>query len=134
MAQWAGLGERIRERLLALGYEKHGRADILRFCLEHRLVAANVYRWVNANVMPERDNVLHLAELLKVSPAWLLFGDEAEVAQKTGDRPKRRVPISGGSDHPAPLPGGDHDNALSLIGRWLRDLARPMLPRPWSYA
>ena len=80
MAKWPGVGERIRQRLIAVGYEKNGRPDILRFCMEKKFFPTYAYKWANASVLPERENLLRLAECLGVSPSWLLFGEPPQVA------------------------------------------------------
>lgn len=97
MAQYEGIGERIRQCLVRIGYEKNGRADILRFSMEHRFLTSNVYRWINADVLPERENLFKLAEIFQVKPSWLVFGDED--SHHGGSRAKRGkpTPVSGGS-------------------------------------
>ena len=97
MAQWPDVGERIKQRLLAVGYVKNGRPDVMRFCIEQRFFPQYAYKWINAGVLPERDNLLRLAACLDVSPAWLLFGDEVT------PKPRQPSPARGGLTQQTPL-------------------------------
>jgi hypothetical protein len=45
--------------------------------------------------MPDRDNLLLLGKALKVSPSWLLFGDEA--ASGSGFRVEKALPVEAAS-------------------------------------
>ena len=88
MAQWPGLGERIRQRLVEIGYKQdNGKPDIIAFSLKHTYLPMYVYKWANAGVMPSRENVERLAADLKVPAPWLLFGDEVSKAPRN---PRRR--------------------------------------------
>lgn len=81
MAQWPGLGDRIRQRLVELGYKQaNGKPDVLGFSLKHSYLPMYLYKWANAGVMPSRENVERLAKDLNVSAPWLLFGDEVSRA------------------------------------------------------
>ena len=81
MAQWPGLGERIRQRLVELGYKQaNGKPDVLGFSLKHSYIPMYVYKWANAGVMPSQENVERLARDLNVSAPWLLFGGEVDKA------------------------------------------------------
>lgn len=81
MAQWPGLGDRIKARLVELGYKQaNGKPDILGFSLKHSYIAMYLYKWANAGVMPSQENIERLAKDLAVSAPWLLFGDEVEKA------------------------------------------------------
>jgi transcriptional regulator with XRE-family HTH domain len=79
MAQWPGLGKRLRERLVELGYRQaNGKPDILGFSIKHSYLAMYLYKWANAGVMPSHENVERLAKDLDVTAPWLLFGDAVE--------------------------------------------------------
>lgn len=133
MSKWPGMGDRIRERMFRLGYQKDGRADITRFCLENRFLPSNVYRWVNSSVLPDRENLIRLAEYLQVSPAWILFGDEGGPPPPPGEKKRRRQPhpISGGSgEAPTPCVVQVVETFVAyrtLALRWARALLPPML-------
>ena len=135
MSQWPGIGERIKATLVKKGYFKNGRPDISGFALDHRWVPATIYRWCNSDVLPERENLLKLAEQLGVSAQWLLFGGEPPPSPAKKRRP---VPISGGSGAAAPLPVGAQVTEMSLIRRngwaqslrnWMATLGTPLAPR-----
>lgn len=114
MAKWPGIGKRIRERFHALGYVKDdGRADVIRFALDHRYVHTYVYKWLD-DTTPSRDNLYRLARDLGVSPAWLLFGDAPVHPPK---HPRRPVAISGAS---APAPSKVDDSESNAPYRKLR--------------
>jgi transcriptional regulator with XRE-family HTH domain len=81
MSQWPGLGDRIKQRLVELGYQQtNGKPDILGFSLKHSYIAMYLYKWANAGVMPSRENIERLARDLNVSAPWLLFGGEVDKA------------------------------------------------------
>ncbi len=129
--QWRGFGQRVRQRMRALGYVRaDGSEDISRFTLENRYVVTLFYKYLT-NTTPSRENLLRLAKDLEVSPGWLLFGDDRPRRTQTRKRPRRPVPIAGGSGQAQPLPDGSEPNHLSLIGHrlmaWFGWLARPML-------
>jgi hypothetical protein len=69
-----GVGERIKERLIALGYERNGHPDIMRFCDERRYRSTYFYRWANYGMTPEKETLDRLAADLGVKPWWLLYG------------------------------------------------------------
>lgn len=74
MARWPGLGERIKERLLGLGFVVGDKPDIMRFCDERRYRHGYFFKWANYGVTPEPENLERLAVDLGVTPEWLLFG------------------------------------------------------------
>lgn len=75
MSRWPGLGERIRQRLLDLGYvQGDGKPDIMRFCDERRYRSTYFYKWANYNVTPDASNLERLASDLGVTPELLVFG------------------------------------------------------------
>src|SRR5262245_2011775 len=79
MGKWPGLGDRIRERIVALGFTtKDGSADVQRFALAKGYLPNYLYRW-GTDTTPDRDNLLRLAKDLECSPAWLLFGVEVKL-------------------------------------------------------
>ena len=96
-----GVGERIRERLVALGYERNGHPDIMRFCDERRYRSTYFYRWANYNMIPEKESLDRLAADLGVKPWWLLYGDviyeRNAPAKVAGRRSRPPVPIKGGA-------------------------------------
>ena len=121
MKRKPGVGNRIRERLQAIGYEKNGRPDVLRFCDERRYNHVYVYQWMK-DAIPQWENLDRLANDLGVSPEWLLFGDviyERNVpAKAAGRRSRKPVPIKGGSgallpESPSPsVPGSGEAPAV----------------------
>lgn len=74
--RFPGVGDRLRQRLKALGYWKNDRPDVLRFCEEHGYVVQYVYAWLKDR-LPGFNNLTRLAKDLRVPVAWLLLGDEA---------------------------------------------------------
>lgn len=110
--RFPGTGERIKERLLALGYvTPEGKPDIARFIKTHHYDARSFYPWTKGRT-PAGENLERLVLDLRCSPAWLLFGQE--VAH----------PIAGGStDDGTPLLV-NYAEYLSLVGLWLRGILR----------
>ena len=75
MKKWPNIGERIKERLLALGFQRpNGQPDVMRFSAERRFLHVYIYRWLSGS-LPDYHNMIRLAEDLKCSPCWLMFGD-----------------------------------------------------------
>lgn len=67
---WPGLGERIQQRIAALGFKNPAQfADAKGYRITY------IYKWA-AGTTPDRANLERLAKDLEVHPAWLLFGDE----------------------------------------------------------
>jgi len=87
--EWPGFGNRVRERLRALGYVRpDGTEDISSFTLKKGYIVTLFYKYL-AHTTPSRENLLRLAHDLEVSPSWLLFGDPPQV----GTPPlKRKAP------------------------------------------
>ena len=130
MAKWPGLPERLRLAFERAGYWKNGRPDVLGFSLGHRFLAGYTYKWIGGTAVPDRENLLRLADALKVSPAWLLFGDEKP-------KTKRRAvhPVAGGSGDLNHDPEGDSGNGLPLIRHWLHCwLGLAPTSRRWALA
>jgi hypothetical protein len=60
-----------------MGYRRpNGEPDLRRFCLEHRYDKTLFYYWIKDQRTPTKE-LDRLAEDLKTSPAWLLFGVRA---------------------------------------------------------
>lgn len=90
MKKKAGLGDRIRERLQALGYWKDGRPDVLRFCEERRYNHVYIYRYLKDST-PEWDNLDRLAHDLGATPEWILYGDVIFERNAPAKLPSRRA-------------------------------------------
>jgi hypothetical protein len=119
-AHFGGVGRRIRERLVALGYvNEDGEADIARFIREKRYDGRYFYAWANKDRTPTGENLDRLADDLDVPRAWLLLGEGP-----TPKPPRRPVPIGGGSSNATPSPLPTSDDVLCLIGTWLVTCAR----------
>jgi PAS domain S-box-containing protein len=73
MGRFPGIGERIAERLRALGYWKDDRPDVGRFCEERGYRPQYVYAWLKDRV-PRYENLGRLSGDLSVSSMWLMFG------------------------------------------------------------
>lgn len=127
--------------MLALGYvNKKGDPDVIRFSLEHGIIHTYVYRWIDST-LPDRDNLIRLGEILKVSPAWLLFGDEVSQAPTRPRKRARRLACLagalllslGGGTATASTPAVDETltaSALSAIRKWrYRYFPRQGFPR-----
>ena len=114
MAKWPGLPERLRIAFERAGYWKNGRPDVLGFSLGHRFLAGYTYKWIGGTAVPDRENLLRLADALGVSPAWLLFGDD-EPRPKGGKKKRALHPIAGGS-------GADWRHYVNQLRYWLRSL------------
>lgn len=129
MAKAKDFGERVRERLKALGYVKNGRLDVNGFSVEKGYIPSYVYRWSKGEV-PRGQALIRLARDLKASPEDLLGPPPP---------PPKRLPhpIAGGSSEggTSPLPNLLKD--IPLIGRWLQRIlawwASP-LQQQWAVA
>jgi hypothetical protein len=91
-----GVGERIKERLLALGYERNGHPDIMRFCDERRYRSTYFYRWANYGMTPEKETLDRLAADLGVKPWWLLYGPIVDQPDSAITKPGRTKPKNTG--------------------------------------
>jgi transcriptional regulator with XRE-family HTH domain len=78
MAKWPKIGDRLRERLQAVGYWRDGRPEVGRFCVERGYLTTYLYRWLSG-ATPDHENIYRLARDLGVSPSWLLFGEDGDV-------------------------------------------------------
>lgn len=120
MPTFLGVGARIRERLIDIGYTKpDGTLRVQDFALEHRFPATFLWDWLSDRRTPIKD--LHrLAEALQANPGWLLLGESEVVAPaaraKNGTaasarRPAQPLAARRGNGRrrqrpfPAPLPG-----------------------------
>ncbi len=88
--RWPGVGERIRESIKENGFvNRQGDADVSRFAMTNGWVPTYVYRWINNLVTPDRANLLKLGNVLKIAPAWILFGDDVEKEPKARRRGRK---------------------------------------------
>ena len=91
MAAYTGVGTRIRERMVKLGYVRaDGEPDVQRFSWDFRYDRTLIYAWLAGKATPFKD-LIRLAQDLQISVEWLLTGQE-------------RVPVGSGLLHTAPLP------------------------------
>ena len=90
MPRYLGVGPRIAQQLLLLGYKRaDGKPDVREFCLERKYDKSIFYEWLGDRSTPTKE-MERLATDLGVSRSWLLLGE--------GSHPRRRpVPIAGGS-------------------------------------
>ncbi len=92
MAGWEGFGRRLKLAMIEKGFvNRRGDADVTRFALSNGWLPNYIYRYLSDQSVPERPNLEKLGEVLDVSPAWLLFGDEVSKAPL---RPRKRGPKS----------------------------------------
>jgi len=131
MQKWPGIGERIRERLRAIGYWKADKPDVLRFCIERGYIPTYVYKWLT-DTTPSRENLYKLGRDLGVTAAWLLLGDEAAPRESPRGRKQRRpVPIAGGSAQAQPRPAGSEpDQATAYRKLAAARVSAQAEPRP----
>ena len=73
MSRFPGVGQRVGQRLRALGYWRNGRPDVARFCSEKDYRPQYVYAWLGDRI-PAYDNLTRLAHDLDVAPEWVMFG------------------------------------------------------------
>ena len=88
MKKWPNIGDRMRQRLLHLGFVRDGKADVMRFALERGYHHVYLYRWIGG-ATPDYDNIIRLARDLETSPSWLMFGEagtSVPVAPPTAER------------------------------------------------
>lgn len=85
-----GVGARIKQRLLALGYVQNGTTDepdVMQFWRDKRpaFPTSYLYDWIRDVKVPGAENQEWLAAALEVDAAWLLFGPaSAAVKRKRG--------------------------------------------------
>jgi len=76
MAAYTGVGTRIRERMLKLGYERaDGEPDVQRFSWDFRYDRTLIYAWLADKATPFKD-LIRLARDLQISVEWLLTGED----------------------------------------------------------
>jgi hypothetical protein len=87
--KWPLVGQRIRECLRDLGYwnNDRDRPDVIRFCLDRRYLPQQVYKWIEDETFPDRENLERLGHEFGVNPAWLAWGDT--YAPKTLPQPMK---------------------------------------------
>ena len=126
MAKAKDFGERVRDRLRALGYVKNGRLDVNGFSVEKGYIPSYVYRWAKGEV-PRGPALLRFARDLKASPEELLGPPPP---------PPRRMPhpIAGASDGPlTPLLAkcaeirGIMSTMRRALRMWFQAWAQPLL-------
>jgi hypothetical protein len=117
--RFPGTGERIRARLVALGYQRpNGSLDLPRFLAEHDYDPRYLYGWAKGTFTPLGNYLERLAKDLETTRSWLLLGEGPVSPSRriTSDKARRRpIRIQGGSDAP-----GSH---IMSSSRWLLDLA-----------
>jgi transcriptional regulator with XRE-family HTH domain len=65
--------DRIKERRIALGFESHGA-----LAAEVGVSWQTVQQWENGTSAPTRKRMTKVAEALKTTPNWLMYGDQPE--------------------------------------------------------
>ena len=73
MGGFPGVGQRVKERLKALGYWKDGRPQVGRFCDDRGYRPQYLYAWFRDRI-PSYENLVRLARDLGAPPEWILFG------------------------------------------------------------
>jgi len=122
MPLFRGVGERIAERLRALGYWRlDGKPNVRKFCEDKRYDKTTVYYWLADRSTPTKE-LERLARDLKTTPAFLIFGHEEAETTPSGRRrkPRRPVPIAGGSGQAEPRPVVAEPDQVRLIGSYAR--------------
>ena len=72
-----GVGPRLRERLLLLGYKRpDGEPDVRRFSFTHGFDKTLVYEWLGDRRTPTKE-LDRLCQILEVSRGWLLYGEDS---------------------------------------------------------
>jgi PAS domain S-box-containing protein len=138
MTQNLGVSERIRERMRALGYWKHERPDVRRFCEELGYTSQYMYGWLRGR-RPTLDYAKRLAADLGVSVEWLALGHEdagwdgAPVAKPRGHAPPAghlvgesagRSPRSADGERSRPERGKVIEHPLARVGVLMERLSR----------
>jgi hypothetical protein len=111
MKKWPNIGDRITERLLALGFRRvNGKPDVMGFSFRNGWNHVYLFRWIGGST-PDYDNIIKLSAQLEVSPSWLMFGEQGtQVPSLAGESkpPARKagrsvgVPIGSAAVSPAP--------------------------------
>ena len=91
MPRFPGVGPRIRQRLIEMGYvRRDGQPDVRRFAMDHRYDKTLFYEWLADRRTPTKE-LTRLAKDLGIPVPRLLFGDDEPKATKkpSGTRPKK---------------------------------------------
>ncbi len=134
MPLFTGVGARIRDRLIALGYRQaNGRPDVRRFCRTKGYDTALFYFWVNDENTPVKERA-RLAADLGMTEIELLFGVVPKARPGKARQPKTRVlwpalllgaaaamlPSPSVADTPRALSVVTPDVIVHLLGSWRR--------------
>jgi PAS domain S-box-containing protein len=103
MGQIQGVAGRIRLRLRQLGYWKHDRPDVRRFCEERGYTTQYLYGWLRGRT-PSFGYVTRLAEDLGVTVEWLALGKPVAREERAAPRHGRRAAPDPADPQPAPEP------------------------------
>jgi PAS domain S-box-containing protein len=138
MTQNLGVAERIRERMRALGYWKHERPDVRRFCEELGYTSQYMYGWLRGR-RPTLEYAKRLAVDLGVTVEWLALGQEepgrdgahlaklrghvAPVSHLIGESPGRNARAAEG-DRGRPERGKVIEHPLARVGLLMERLSR----------
>jgi len=110
--EYKDIGQRIRQRLVELGYGKSpDDLDIEKFSWDHRFGRTNIYNWLADKAVPFKD-LTRLCDALQCSEVWLLEGRERNA-------PKAR-----------PAKGRQHGKARVLWPALLLGAAAALWPSP----
>ena len=94
MAAYTGVGTRIREQMVKLGYVRpDGEPDVQRFSWDFRYDRTLLYAWLADKATPFKD-LIRLARDLQISVEWLLTGQERATS---GKAPRRQGRPTAGS-------------------------------------
>lgn len=138
---YRGVGSRIRQRLLALGYRRDdGEPDVQRFGWDHRFDKTLIYLWLRDARTPFKE-LIRLCEILECSVEWLLTGVERGKAKPRQGRGRVRNlllaltagalglwPSAGVAAPAPPLSVAISADILHLIGSW----RRRVFPDSWG--
>jgi hypothetical protein len=90
MGSYENVGGRIRERLLALGYQRDdGEPDVQRFSWDHRFDKGHLHAWLADKMTPFKE-LIRLCSALDCTAEWLLTGDAAKKDRPGSARRARR--------------------------------------------
>ncbi len=87
MSRFPGIGQRVKERLKALGYWKDSRPEVGRFCDDRGYRPQYLYAWFRDRV-PSYENLVRLARDLGAPPEWILFGTGLATRQQAPVEPR----------------------------------------------
>src|SRR3989338_1106211 len=95
MSWFPGIGQRVKERLKALGYWKDGRPEVGRFCDDRGYRPQYLYAWFRDRI-PSYENLVRLARDLGAPPEWILFGTGPATRPQAPVEPRPGRPGGGG--------------------------------------